>query len=158
MAVKNPKKAFNFRVSIPHAPVLPVFSVQEFTSPDLEITPDEHGEGNIVKKTAGLVTIGTAILNRIMPSTGVDPQIISRYFWNWAASCQDNMTGGGQPEREYKHNILVHEMGTNGTTVVNTAVLIGAWPTKINGKAFKRAESGNLAEEVEFAVDNIDYI
>lgn len=158
MAVKNPKKQFNFRVSIPASPILPVFSIQELTLPDLEISPDEHGEGNTLRKTAGLITIGTATLSRIMPSSEADATAISKFFWNWAASAQDNMTGGGNGESLYMREVLVHEMGVGGTTVINTYVLIDAWPTKINGKQYKRTETGNLVEEVELVVNNISLL
>lgn len=158
MAIKNPKKQFNFRVQIPEDPSLPAFSIQDFTLPDVEITPDEHGQGNVIVKTAGIVQVATASLGRILPGRSADAPIISRYFWAWATSAQNMMTGGGSSELEYKRELLVHELDNDGVTVINTCVLIGAWPSKINGKAFKRTESGNLVEEIELSIDYASYV
>lgn len=161
MAIKNPKKQFNFRVSFPWDPTLPVFSVQEFKLPDVEVTPDEHGQGNVIVKTAGIVNVTTATLSRIMPggnTDGIDSAAISRFFWSWLNEAQNMMTGGGFQELVYKHDVLVHELAQDGVTVINTVILIGAWVTKINGKTYKRAESGNLIEEVELSVDYVTIV
>lgn len=157
MAVKNPKKQFNFRVQIPSDPSLPIFSIQELTLPDKEVEQDTHGHANTEIKTAGLAKAGNVTLSRIMPSRGTDAPGISKYFHIWQSLAQNALTGAGAPEEVYKRAVLIHELGSDGITVINTIILIDAWPTKINGKAFKRGESGNLVEELELSVDYVDY-
>lgn len=159
MAVKNPKKQFNFRVSIPSHPDLPVFSCQEVTLPDFEIEEDEHGQGNMTIKTAGMVKISKATLSRIMPSTpATSATALSNYFWGWASLAQNILAGGGADEEVYKRTVIVHELANDGVSVINTIVLTGAWVSKINGRGYKRAESGNLVEEVELSTDYITHL
>jgi hypothetical protein len=160
MAVKNPKKQFNFRISIPKDPSLPIFSCQEVKLPDFEIDEDEHGEGNLTIKTAGMVKISKATLSRIMPSSPaqINASLLSKYFFDWAGLAQNILIGGGSDEGAYKRDVLIYELANDGITVLNTSVLTGAWVSKINGRAYKRAESGNLVEEVELSVDYLTHL
>lgn len=160
MAIKNPKKVFNFRIQFigGNAPTLPVFSVQNVTLPDKETEADEHGHGNTVIKTAGLSRLtSNAVLERILPST-TNVSEVSKMFHDWAVEAQDPIMGTGMDESTYKRTVLVHEIANNGVTVIGTTVLYGCWPTKINGREYKRAESGNLVETVELAVDYLKVI
>lgn len=153
MAIKNPRKGFNFRVQFVDMPNLPIFAVQELTLPDGEIEQDEHGHGNTVIKTAGLSRITNATLTRIFPLNDTDQSTYSKFFYSWAEMAQNPVTGAGSDESMYKKTLLVHETGHEESNVVGTTVLYGCWPTKINGKEYKRAESGNLVETVELSVD-----
>jgi len=157
MAVKNPKKQFNFRVQIPLDPSFPIFSFQELNLGDSEVEPDTHGHANTEIKTAGLVKTSNITMNRIMPANATDAPGISKYFWRWQRLAGNSITGTGATEETYKRNVLIHELKSDGVTVVNTFIAIGAWPSKINGKSFKRGESGNLVEEIELCVDYLDY-
>jgi len=159
--IKNPKKVFNFRMVIPTLTALPVFSVQSVTLPDVEIEADEHGHGNAVVKTAGLTKLGTLVVNRIIPLKANDINLgdpfsastINTIFYNWSKAANDPIMGIGQPEGSYKHTIIIHEISNDGFSIVGTFILYGCWPTKISGREFKRGESGNLIESIEFAVD-----
>lgn len=153
MAVRNPKKQFNFRVSIPTDNSLPIFSIQEFTAPDVEIEADEHGQGNLKVKTPGLITIGKATLSRIIPNEASDLPLINKYFWTWFEQAQSILFGGGT--QNYRREVMIHELASDGFTVVATTTLVDAWVSKINGRTYKQSESGNLIEEVELSVDYV---
>jgi hypothetical protein len=153
MAIKNPKKQFNFRVSIPGSVNLPVFGIQEFTPPDYEINADEHGESNTIIGTAGIAKAGSATLERIMPTSASDAKLISNYFHLWAKEAQDPMTGLSQGEDTYKRTVIVTEFNGTGTPQ-NSFVMLGCFPIKVNGRNYKRGEgAGNLVENVELWVD-----
>jgi hypothetical protein len=155
MAIKNPKKQFNFRVQILGAGSveLPIFAIQGFTVPDLDIEADEHGYGNTVIKTPGLVRVGNATLERIESSINSDlDRQISRFFLEWANKAANaiNQTSA----TDYYKKVLVHEVNpVDGVTPILTHVLYECFPIKINGKEFKRAETGNLVNSVELSVN-----
>lgn len=155
MAIKNPRKVFNFRIQFPQDQDLPIFSVQSVTLPDKENEADEHGHGNTVIKTAGLSRLSNATLTRIMSSTGDQAELtrISKFFFNWAQLANNPIMGTGMDEALYKKTILVHEVANDGVSIIGTVVLYGCWPTKVSGREYKRAESGNIIETVELAVD-----
>ena len=86
-----------------------------------------------------------------MTTSGAD-----NYFFDWAYSVQDVMIGGGSPPDTYKRTILVKELAEDGTSVINTWVCEGAWPTKINGQKLDRKSSDNSMEKLELSVDRCE--
>jgi phage tail-like protein len=150
--IKNPRKKFNFRITILTNPVLPVFAAQQVTSPDIEVEAVEHGFGNTVLKTAGLVKVGTLKIDRIISMAPGDGQS----FYRWQMNAQDGMhQTGGAPE-DYKQVVKVEEYvqyGSGNPEVIDTYYAIGAWPQKINGREYDRTASENVVESIELAVD-----
>ncbi len=150
MALVNPRKQFKFRVTFMTLPQLVPFAVQELTLGDNEIEPVEHGFGNTVLKTAGIVKPGSITLNRIM---GAAAPTASGEFWEWARIAQDAATlSGGDPDT-YKRVLQVDELANDGQTALDTWYAYGCWPTKINGRSFNRTDSANTVESIELAVD-----
>lgn len=155
----NPRKAFAFRISFPGQPALPVFSVQSVTMPEETVEPVEHGLGNSRIKTAGQYIAGDATLERIMPAT--DNQAsrdVNKFFRDWMRLAQDPIVGGGTDPILYKQVVLIEELANDGITVLNSYLLNGAWPTKINGREYKRSESNNVVESVDLSTDVVPYV
>lgn len=160
--VKNPRKAFNFLVEIVGLAFIPPFGVQEFTSPDMEIDDVEHGFGNTVLHTGGLVKPGTLKLSRIISLSAESVNIKeSEGFYIWQQMVQDGRSQiGGDPD-DYKYPVVIKEIGPGGfgitpnqdPAVVSTFTALGAWPFKINGREYKRGESKNLVETIELKID-----
>jgi phage tail-like protein len=148
--IPNPRKEFNFSIQVIGAPINP-FLVQEVQLGDISITQAKHGDTNHDIKTAGRVEVGETEINKIMTTSGAD-----NYFYDWAASCQDMIIGGGLIPDLYKRNLLVSELAEDGTSLLNTWVLIGAWPTKINGQKFTRTGSENSIEKLSMSVDKVE--
>lgn len=148
--ISNPRKEFNFSVQIVQTPINP-FLIQEFSLPDVSIDQAKHGDVNYDVKTAGRVMVGEVELEKIMTTSGAD-----NYFFDWAMSCQDIILGGGNVPNFYKKTILVSELAEDGTSVINTWVLTGCWPTKINGQKLTRKGSDNSIERVSISVDQIE--
>jgi hypothetical protein len=156
MAIKNPKKQFNFRVEILGSGItMPIFAIQSITLPDRDIEADEHGYGNTVIKTAGLIRLGNAVLSRIEPIDNTDNNVaeLSNYFHAWMETAGNAILQVSGTDPAYKRTVLVHETKYDGATRIFTHILYGCWVNKINGKEFKRAESGNLLDTVELCVD-----
>jgi len=152
MAMINPRKKFNFRVTFLPLPQLEPFSVQEITLPTHEIEVVEHGFGNTVLKTAGLVKPGTVSLSRIISAYHTS---VSGEIWEWARLAQDALTqSGGDPET-YKRVLQVDELANDGQTALDTWYIGGAWPSSINGREFSATDSANTVESVELTVDFI---
>lgn len=150
--IKNPRKEFNFSIQVVGAPINP-FLVQEVTIGDISITQAKHGDTNHDIKTAGRVEIGETELSKLMVTSGAD-----NYMFDWAYSCQDVIIGGGLIPQQYKRNLLISELAEDGTSIINTWILTGCWPTKINGQKLSRMSSENSLERVSLSVDKVEKI
>jgi len=150
--IKNPRKKFNFRITILTNPVLPVFAAQQVTTPDIEVEAVEHGFANTVLKTAGLVKVGTLKIDRIISMLPADGQA----FIRWQQNAQNAITQtGGDPE-DYKQIVKIEEYAQynqGNVEVIDTYYAIGCWPQKINGREYDRTASENVVESIELAVD-----
>ena len=148
--VSNPRKEFNFTIQIAQAPINP-FLAQKIDVPEINIEQVKHGDTNHDIKTAGRVDFGNVTISKIMTTSGAD-----NYMFDWAYSCQDAIIGGGLIPSQYKRVITITELAEDGTSALNTWVLIGCWPTKINGMKLDRMSSDNTMETVEISVDKIE--
>lgn len=148
--VSNPRKEFNFSIQVVGAPINP-FLVQDVTISGITIAQAKHGDTNFDVKTAGRVDVSDTELEKIMTTSGAD-----NYFNNWAFSCQDMILGGGNIPDFYKRQVIVQELAEDGTSVINTWVLIGCWPTKINGQKLTRKGTENSVEKVSLSVDQFE--
>lgn len=145
----NPRKKFNFSVFIIPGVINP-FLFQKVTTPDIEIEADSHGDTNHDIKTAGRVSYGNIVCEKLMPSNSAD-----RYMWDWLETCQSSILGGGTPPSVYKRTAEIVELAEDGLTPINRWVAYGVWPQKINGLDLNRAESGNTIENFELSVDRL---
>lgn len=155
--IKNPRKQFNFRITVLDNPILEPFAAQNVTLPDMEVEATEHGFGNTIIKTAGLVKVGTLTLERIM--SAAQGSINSSAIFAWQRAAQDGAQQvGGDPE-DYKKYVYIEELsnaswdGLNDPVVLDSWTCVGCWPTRITGREYSRISSDNLMENVEFAVD-----
>ena len=145
--VANPRKRFNWSVQISPDPIN-AFLFQKVNLPDAEIEESLHGDTNHDIKTAGRVTYGKVVCEKLMVSDQGDS-----YLWSWFDTCQSSLLGGGAPPQIYKKTITVVEFAEDGVTVLNTWVCTGAWPSSMPGHEFDRQSSENTIENVEFSID-----
>lgn len=150
--IENPRKSFNFSLSIIPLPINP-FLFQKVTIPDKEVEMTEHGDVNHSIKTGGRSKFGNILCEKLMVTEGAD-----NYFWDWMASVSDAVIGGGLVPSQYKRIITITELAEDGTSILNTWICTGCWPQKINGQALDRMSSDNSIESIEICVDNVDKI
>ena len=150
--ISNPRKEFNFSIQVVGAPINP-FLCQVVELPEISLEVAEHGDTNHDIKTAGRVKVGNVSIDKIMTTSGAD-----NYFFDWLASCQDMMIGGGLVPDAYKRSVLIKELAEDGTSVLNTWVCQGAFPMKINGQKLDRKSSDNSMEKVELSVDKVEKV
>lgn len=148
--IANPRKQFNFSIQIAPAPINP-FLAQKIEIPEISLETAEHGDVNYDVKTAGRIKYGNVSIEKIMTTSGAD-----NYFFDWLQSCNDPLIGGGLVPSEYKRIITITELAEDGTSALNTWVLTGAWPQKINGMTLDRTSSENTVESIELCVDKIE--
>ncbi len=148
--IDNPRKNFNFDVRV-SVPFFNSFTVQECTTPDMDIDVVVHGEANHEIKTGGQVKYTNAKLKGI-----IDAANSLDWVWLWIRQVQDVMRGGGDLPQQYKKNLYIEYLDVDGQTVLETEIWEGAWPCKLNGKALKRIGSENIMNELEIAIDRID--
>jgi phage tail-like protein len=148
--IENPRKEFNFSIQIAPAPINP-FLAQDVTLGEISIAQTKHGDTNYDVKTAGRVDFGNLTIDKIMTTSGAD-----NYMFDWGLQCADAMIGGGLPPSQYKRTVILTELAEDGTSVLNTWICEGAWPTKINGQKFSRGSSDNSMEKIELSVDRME--
>lgn len=145
----NPRKRFQFSIQISPDPINP-FLFQKVTIPDSDIEEVAHGDTNHDIKTAGRVTYGKIVCEKLLPSDQGDA-----YLWSWFDTCQSSVLGGGAPPQIYKKVITVVEFAEDGATILNTWVAEGVWPSSLPGTELDRQASDNTIENVEFSVDKL---
>lgn len=160
--VKNPRKAFNFLVEIKGLSFMPVFGAQSVTLPDSEIEDVEHGFGNTVLHTGGLVKPGTIKISRII-SLGADSiaNKESEGFYLWQQLVQDGKAQSGGDPDDYKFTVVFKEIAPSGfgvtgaeePVVISVFSAVGCWPQMVNGREYKLGQSENLVENVDLKVD-----
>lgn len=148
--IENPRKKYNFSVQIAPLPINP-FLVQKVTIPEKNIEVVEHGDVNYSVKTGGRATYGNITLEKLMITDGAD-----NYMWDWAASVSDSIIGGGLVPSQYKRVLVITELAEDGTSILNTWVCTGCWPSKINGQDLDRVSSENSMESIELCVDIVE--
>lgn len=150
--IENPRKEFAFTIAVAPLPFNP-WLAQEVDIPESSIDVTEHGDANHDIKTGGRRKFTTVNITKLLTTDGPD-----NYFWDWHSSVQDVLSGGGLPPQAYKRIVTVSELAEDGVTVINTWLLTGAWPNKINGQKLKRQGSDNSIETIELCVDNIEKV
>lgn len=148
--VSNPRKEFSFTIQIAPTPINP-FLVQKVDIPEITVEQATHGDTNHDIKTAGRVKYSNLNLSKIMTTSGSD-----NFFYDWAASCQDVIIGGGLVPSQYKRTITVSELAEDGTSILNTWVFMGCWPTKISAMKLDRQSSDNTIESIEISIDKME--
>jgi len=143
--VSNPHKKFQFSIALFG---MNPFLAQKVTLPDREMDVIEHGEGNHVIKTAGMVKLSAMMVEKISNASFPDTLL-----WAWIQSIQNEYAGGGLVPDSYKIAVQVQKYATDGIKVVQTHTFEGVWPSKINGIEFDRVSSDNTIESIEFQVD-----
>lgn len=148
--IKNPRKKFLWSINFVKHPINP-YLCQKCTLPDVSIDQVNHGDVNRDVKTAGRVSIGNLIVEKLLTTAGSDT-----WVWDWLFSCQDHIIGGGLVPSDYWETIAVNELAEDGKTVLNTHVYTEVWPTKIDGIELDRMASENTIEKIEFSVGTVD--
>lgn len=148
--VKNPRKVFLFSLTFPKHPIN-TYLFQKCTLPDVEIEQVAHGDINRDVKTAGRVTIGNLIVEKLSTTSGSDT-----WLHDWLYSCQDHIVGGGLTPSEYWETVIVNELAEDGVSVINTHLFEEVWPCKVNGVELDRMSSDNTIESIEFSVGTAD--
>lgn len=145
--IANTRKVFNFRVEILG---MDQWELQKVTLPEVEIEAVEHGDTNHSVKTAGRVTVGDLVFEKLRPLPSAD-----NWAWNWLNQAQDMMIGGGQLPINFKQTIVVKEMDNTGTATLNRWVCEGCWVKKISQSDFDRTSSDNIIETITLSVDRV---
>jgi len=143
--VSNPHKKFQFSIFIFG---MNPFLAQKVTMPERSVDQVEHGEGNHLIKTGGLLKLGNLMVDKIRNASFPD-----KLIWAWLATVQNEVTGGGAIPEVYKKAVQVQILSTDGVSVVETRTFVGVWPCKINGIELDRLSSDNTIESIEFSVD-----
>jgi len=145
--IQDPRKQFNFRVTVNG---LNQFLVQDIQVPEESFDVAEHGDWNFLVKTGGLKKIGKVTMEKISIAYGPD-----NWLAGWMVQVQDTQVGGGLLPSVYKKNLQIDQLAPDNVSVINTYMLIGAWPSKRNTIDFKRTGSENVLEKLELEVDEV---
>lgn len=144
--VANPHKKFQFSIFLFG---MNPFLVQKVTLPDRSVDQIEHGEGNHLVKTGGLLKFSNMMLDKISNAS-----LPENLIWIWISLVQNGTTGGGAIPEIYKKTIQVQKLSTNMAKPIKTWNYVGVWPVKINGVELDRVSSDNTIESIELSVDD----
>lgn len=150
--IQNPRKQFNFGVSISNQSglVLNQFLVQQLTLPEVSIDVVEHGDANYMVKTGGIKRYTNLEMEKISFADGFD-----YWVWDWVRRIQDEFSGGGDLPSFYKRNCSVAQFDPSGRRIIHEWSFEGIWPNTISPINFSRTESENTMESISFSVDRM---
>lgn len=148
--IANTRKVFNFIVEIAG---INQFEIQKVTLPEVEVEKVEHGDTNHSIKTAGRITFGDLVLEKIRPLPQADV-----WAWTWLTQSQNAITGGGLLPINFKRTIVVKEMDNTGNVAVNRWICEGCWVTKVAQSDFDRMSSDNIVETITLNVDKVQRV
>lgn len=148
--ISNPRKDFNFSIQVVQAPINP-FLVQKVTLPEITIAQVKHGDTNHDIKTGGRVEYGDIEIEKIMTTSGAD-----NYFYDWASTVADSIIGGGLVPEQYWRTLIISELAEDGTSILNSWIARGCWPTKINGQELNRMSSENSLEKIQISTNGVE--
>lgn len=143
--VADTAKVFNFVVE-----VLGVnqFEIQKVTLPDMEIEAVKHGDTNHDIKTAGRVTVGDMVWEKLNPLPVPDS-----FAHDWLTRAQDLILGGGQLAATYKQTVVVKLMDSTGLVAVKRWLCTGCWISKLSHSDLDRMSSDNMIQSITLSVD-----
>lgn len=150
--VSNPRKKFLWKMTFVKHPIEP-YLFQTATVPEVFIDQTEHGDINHPIKTGGRIHVGNLVVGKLLTTSGSDT-----WMWSWMMSVQDLLLGGGLTPNEYKETVKLDELAEDGVSILNSWLLEGVWPCRVNGMELDRMSSDNTIENIEFSVDGIDKI
>lgn len=148
--IANPHKKFQFSIFIFG---MNPFLAQKVFLADRELDIVEHGEGNHLIKTGGMIKFGNLRIEKLYNASLPD-----KLMWSWINLVQNEFTGGGFIPEVYKKAVQIQKLASDGATVINSWTYTGVWPQKINGIELDRLSSENTIENVEFCIDKELYI
>lgn len=143
--VANPHKRFQFSIFLFG---MNPFLAQKVTTADREHDVVEHGEGNHVIKTAGMVKFGNVVIEKISSNRAND-----LFLYAWSLLVNNEITGSGLLPQQYKKPFQIQKLHVDGKSPLDTWNYTGGWPCKINGTELDRLSSDNTIESVEFCID-----
>lgn len=133
--VKNTRKVFNFVVEIDG---VNQFEFQKVKLPKPETAATEHGNGNSIVTTPGLVSWGEGTFTKLKGLPFTD-----RWAWDWMLAAQNSTTGAGGLHDEYARTVVVKEMHPNGLVAVNRWLMEDVWVSAVDQPEFDRTSSDN---------------
>lgn len=143
----NPRKKFNFGVEFEG---LEKALVQRITIPSLEIDVAEHGAGNILIKTGGMVKVGDLELNKLMFLNKNENWAV-----DWFNSVSNMQQGSVGVPSEYKRNGYIIFYDTDQESVLEKWQVIGAFPKMIEHDELDKSSSEDIIQKVTLSVDYV---
>lgn len=144
--VSNPRKKFNWSIRFVGHPCN-AYLFQKVTIPERTVEEVEHGDVNRKVKTAGQVSFGHLIADKLETTSGSDT-----WLHDWIESIQSARAGGGLIPNQYWAKAIISELAEDGQSILNQWTAEEVWPCKVNGQDLDRMSSENSIEGMEFSV------
>lgn len=137
-------KQFQYSIEIEG---LEQFLAQELTLPDVTVDEVEHGEGNIVVRTPGMMKFGDLTVSKLVASTVSD---------TWASDLIRQInnpdTNTGQPVTTIFKTVVIRLKDIAGN-VKKTYELFDCWIKQKTGISLSSTTSDNIIEEAIFVTN-----
>lgn len=141
----NPRKKYLFTLEFDG---LEPFLVQKVTLPKISVETAEHGSGNILVKTGGMVKYTELELSKLMFSNKNEA-----WAYNWLKLVANPETGGNGVPSQYKKNGYLVYLQPDNETILQKWQLFGCFPKEIEPEELDKTSSDNLMEKVIISVD-----
>lgn len=144
----NPRKKFPWSVEFEGLePAL----VQRVKIPTLTVDTAEHGAGNILIKTGGMVKVGDIELNKLMFLNKNE-----NWAYDWLRQVSDPENGTIGLPSEYKRNGYIIAYDTDLVSVLEKWQVVGCFVKEIEKEEIdKSAGDANMLERVVLSCDYV---
>lgn len=147
MGKVDPIKQFSFVLEVDG---IDQFEIQEVTTPDMTIEEVEHGEGNVIRRTPGMVRYGDLTLSKLKPTNTTERSLL-----DWFEQVQNPTTGVGGTPDQYLRTVTIRLRDNAGNTV-DTWEYDDCWLKQKTGITLSKTASDNIMEEAILVVNGHD--
>lgn len=142
----NPRKKYLWSIEFDG---LEPFLAQKVTLPKISIEVAEHGSGNTLIKTGGMVKLSELEISKMMFSNKNE-----NWAYDWLKGVANIETGSNGVPEQYKRNGYVVFLAPDGETILEKWQLIGCFPKEIEKDELDKTSSDNIMEKVTICVDS----
>lgn len=126
------------------------FYFQEITTPDITVDEVEHGEGNRIYRTPGMVRIGDMTLSKLIASDTAE-----QWALDWLNSAQNVASGVGGLPSAYLQTVTIRLRDNAGNTI-KTMECGECWLKQKSGVTLSSTTSDNVLEEAMLVVNTYE--
>lgn len=141
----NPRKKFLWTLEFEG---LEPLLAQKVSLPKISIETAEHGSGNLLVKTGGMVKLTELEVSKLMFANKNEG-----WAYEWLKKVANPETGSNGVPTDYKKNGYLVYLQPDQETILQKWQLIGCFPKEYEIEELDKTSSDNLIEKITISVD-----